>query len=116
MCTTKTMKIIFIEVMKPGNYGSKVDVFSFGISLYAIFTCKKPYGNMFDHIIHPFLQNKEIMDAVSNGLRPEPVPEEPAGVGELMESCWHEDPQERPTMEEVISKIRKIKLNLDNGL
>ena len=102
--------------MKTGDYGSKADVFSFGISFFAILTCQKPFGNMFDHIKHPFLQMERIIDAVSSGLRPEPVPEEPPGVGELIESCWHKDPQERPTMNAVISKIRKIQWNLDYWL
>ena len=32
------------------------DVFSFGISLFAILTCKKPYANIFDNIPNQFLQ------------------------------------------------------------
>ena len=89
-----------------GDYDTKVDVFSFGISLFAIFTCKKPYGNRFDHIKHFFLRNQTIIEEVSNGLRPEPVPEEPPGVGELMESCWHADPEQRPTMKQILDSAR----------
>ena len=94
--------------MTTGDYDTKADVFSFGISLFAIFTCQKPYGNMFDNIKNQFKQMNKIVETVSSGVRPGPVPNEPAGVGELMESCWHGDPQERPTMKQVIDTICQI--------
>ena len=98
----------FSEALETGHYDAKADVFSFGISFFTILTCHKPYGNMFDNISNQFMQMQKLQQSVSSGVRPGPVPEEPAGVGELMESCWHGDPQERPTMKQVIDKIRQI--------
>ena len=105
---------LFLEVMISQHYDTKADVYSFGISLFAIFTCQKPYGNLFDNISNQFLQMQKIVEAVTSGVRPGPVPKEPPGVGELMESCWHGDPQERPTMKQVIDTISQIQ-NI-NGL
>ena len=94
--------------MTTGRYDTKADVFSFGISFFTILTCQKPYANLFDNISNHYLQMQKIAETVSSGVRPEPVPEEPAGVRELMESCWHHDPHQRPTMKEVIDTIRQI--------
>ena len=75
---------IFLEAMLSGNYGSKADVFSFGISLFAIFTCKKPYGIIFDNIRNQFKQMKRIEEAVTSGVRPEPLPDQPLGIRQII--------------------------------
>ena len=41
---------------------------------------------------------------LSNGLRPQP-PASPNNINDLIESCWHSDPKERPTIETVGQKI-----------
>ena len=95
--------------MTDGHYGSEADVFSFGVSLFSILTCKKPYANMFDNIPNPFLQIQEIQKKVSGGTRPGPLPDHPPGIAKVMEKCWHSDPTMRPTMKAVSSILLKIR-------
>ena len=44
---------------------------------------------------------------LSNGLRPQP-PASPKNINDLIESCWHSDPKERPSMEAVCDTIELL--------
>lgn len=47
---------------------------------------------------------------LSNGLRPQP-PASPNNINDLIESCWHSDPKERPSMETVCETIQLLLRN-----
>lgn len=78
----------------------KVDVFSFGISLWEILTGEEPYSNMHCGAI--------IGGIVKDTLRP-PVPEwcEP-DWRKLMEQCWSADPESRPSFTEIANHLRSM--------
>lgn len=89
-----------------GKYGFAVDTFSLGVALYEVWTGEYPYFNM-EHLLNksPYALEFE----VQNGLRPSPVPEEPEALKALVEICWHQDPAQRPTMQEVVWRISTIR-------
>ncbi|CAH0491062.1 unnamed protein product [Peronospora farinosa] len=78
---------------------TKGDVYSFGILLYSTWSRSKPYG---DQGMNPF----QLMTAVVNGLRPVITINCPPALARLMRSCWHENPDIRPSFPE-ISQILK---------
>jgi serine/threonine protein kinase len=104
---TGTMRIMAPEVIRCLPYGLPVDIYSFGICMWEVFTGTKCN----------FLSAAEICDA-KHTVRPE-LPmvfdtTEQGSVGmprklqKLMQNCWHEDPKKRPAFPEISKTLLSI--------
>ena len=93
-----------VEVLMSSQYDEKADVFSYGISLFGVLTCKKPYSDNVDKTLNTFV----FMQAIQDGMRPGPPLSEPKDVMNLVTSCWETDPKQRPSMKKVYSKLTFI--------
>ena len=85
------------------NYGFKADVYSFGLVMYELLTCRIPWqgsGFSFAHLI---------AQAVARGERPDIRKEDligsPLEFIKLMEVCWDTDPKVRPTFDEIFLEL-----------
>jgi len=88
------------ELVRGSTYTNKVDVYSYAILMYQLLTeILDVYGTQ---------QNIEVRVATDPNFRPIVTPEQIPNYNEvqwfidLMKQCWRDDPDERPTFEEIV--------------
>lgn len=89
------------EVLNSRPYTEKADVYSHGIILWEIGTRQELYANC-DHF--------QVINQVKKGNRP-PLPDSkvcPKSYVSLMQKCWDQRSENRPSMSEVQKKMPKI--------
>ena len=93
------------EVMR-NDYGLKVDVYSFGMVMWELLTCRIPWSSAEHQFAHLILK------AVVDGERPVATEEEmthaPFGYVALMEKCWRTMREERPSFAEALKELKII--------
>lgn len=88
------------EVLRNMRYTEKADVYSFGIVLWEMATREDPYRGM-----PPF----QVVFAVgTQKIRPSVPSSCPSGWARLMVDCWAEDPEARPSFDEVIQRLQHL--------
>ena len=96
------------EVLRKETISNKCDVFSYGIILQEILMEDEPYSANI-----PRIDPQEIINRVTKRF---PVPYRPTVPDNtftkdwtaLAERCWEEDPNSRPTFNEILSALKKI--------
>lgn len=76
---------------------SKVDVYAFGILMYEVLTEREPYPNIQSYLY--------LMNQVVGGLRPEFPETTKDSLQKLAKECWNEDPDSRPTFDDIFSSL-----------
>ena len=97
------------ELFKDNAYSEKTDVYAFAILVYEIITKKVPYNGLNSLYI--------IYHVVNDNLRPELDDTVPIAYRELIESCWNQDPEKRPTFKNIIDELKSDKFtkNVDKN-
>eukprot|EP00298_Acanthocystis_sp_HF-20_P014442 c20772_g1_i1.p1 GENE.c20772_g1_i1~~c20772_g1_i1.p1 ORF type:complete len:585 (+),score=164.59 c20772_g1_i1:36-1790(+) len=87
------------EILRQEPYSYKCDVFSMGVLLWEIFTCKEP--------AHP--EGLRISaSSCAKGFRLSIKDIENIEISKLIESCWDEDPESRPEFTSILSTLRSL--------
>ena len=88
------------EVCNNLQYNEKADVYSFGLVMWQICALRKPFSGMSvaDHY----------RKVVVGGLRPHLDSRWPTVLNHLLNSCWHPDPDQRPSIVEVREKLGEL--------
>ncbi|EGC40296.1 hypothetical protein DICPUDRAFT_25383 [Dictyostelium purpureum] len=88
------------EVLRNDAYTEKADVFSFAIVLWEIVTREDPYQGM------PTFQI--VISVGQHKLRPIVPPQVSAPFTRLITECWSEDPQQRPSFQEIVKRLEAM--------
>lgn len=98
--TKLPVKWMALESLISGHYSHKSDVWSFGVVLWELMTrgCQ-PYPSVDNWEVHLWLKEGRRM------LQPAFCPD---ALYKIMLSCWHEDPEKRPTFSQLVKDVPNI--------
>jgi serine/threonine protein kinase len=77
-------------------YTEQSDIYSYGVILWEIMTGKRPYEDVTE---------KEILNRIEQGKREEIPQTIPTVYAEIIRRCWSKNPNERPSLTEIIREI-----------
>jgi serine/threonine protein kinase len=86
------------ESIRKREYSEKSDVWSFGIVVWEIIYKDIPHSKL--EIFEAALKIRD------EKLTPEITPQSPPMLTKLMQSCWAQDPTDRPTFDEICQFLR----------
>jgi serine/threonine protein kinase len=94
---TGSLRYMAPEVADALPYNAKADVYSFGMILWELNNCKKPFDGL----------NREMFyeRVVHGGERPPLNRKWPQELATLMSDCWDADPRNRPSFAQAIDRI-----------
>ena len=112
--------LLFLQYRAPEEYldkplDEKIDVYSFGNSIYALLTGLWPFyddGEEQEELTQRRIANgeKPYVDArYRNRSLAEGI------LVQVMEACWAYRPQDRPSMTQVIQMLHKTVIEIENG-
>ncbi|XP_006646318.1 serine/threonine/tyrosine-protein kinase HT1-like [Oryza brachyantha] len=101
---TGTFRWMAPEMMKHKPYGRKVDVYSFGLILWEMFTGSVPYEDL-----NPFQAAFAVFDKNERPVIPSSCP---AALRLLIEQCWTSQPDKRPEFWQIVQILEKFKVVL----
>jgi serine/threonine protein kinase len=87
------------------GYSPSVDVYSFGIVLWEIFTCETPFQEFMQMGNH-HIGKKKILE----GFRPAIPKKFPKPLEKLVTQCWAAEADSRPSFAHIVSELEKILL------
>ncbi|CAM0902719.1 unnamed protein product [Alopecurus aequalis] len=83
---------------EPSN--EKCDVYSFGVILWELLTMQQPWGG---------LGPAQVVGAVAFQNRRLPIPQDTIPeLAALIESCWADDPSQRPPFSSIVDTLKKL--------
>ncbi|CAL8121490.1 unnamed protein product [Orchesella dallaii] len=102
-------KWMALESLKFLEFSTKSDVWSYGVTLWEIFSLGKvPYQDQsFD---------EKFIARLQMGLRMDYPSRMPLILKEIMSSCWHRDPVQRPSFEEIVKTLSSINININRKI
>ena len=77
----------------------KSDIYAVGLLLWELTSGKRPFKDLTD---------LEIVLAIQNGRREQPVNGTPQVYVNLYQECWDQDPGKRPTLDDIIATLSAI--------
>lgn len=96
------------EILRGELYNEKIDIYSFGMTILEMVTCKLPWKN----VKNPY----EVPTEVSQGRRPDTQLRGHSGWSvQIINSCWTQEPGERPDAGTLKAEAEGLSLQLAQG-
>ncbi|CAI2339659.1 unnamed protein product [Caenorhabditis sp. 36 PRJEB53466] len=90
------------EAIEHGRFSEASDVWSFGVTLWEIWSFgKQPYEGASNQQVIELIANRHLLDCPHNC---------PTNIYSLMVECWHENIDRRPTFSEIRSRLQSWSL------
>eukprot|EP00775_Hariotina_reticulata_P003853 gene3853-4110_t len=99
-----TMSHMAPEALLHGRISKAADVYSYGITLWELFTGGQAYQGIARALVGH--------QVAVLGLRPTLPPFTPADYRSLTEECWHQDADKRPSFDVVLTKLLAMRQSL----
>ena len=87
------------EVHKGEKFGRKSDVYSFGLLMFEVVTDSNPFES---------ITSAKLLKIIYEKVRPQFKYHVKDNIRELIEKCWDDDPNERPSFKEIFEKLSNI--------
>jgi Leucine-rich repeat (LRR) protein/tRNA A-37 threonylcarbamoyl transferase component Bud32 len=95
-----TPSYMAVEILRNEHYGRSADIYSFGVLMWTVFTQEEPYKDI--------KYSWDLADFVLQGKRL-PIPADcPNQFRELISTCWAQNPQDRPTIQQIVHLLSTI--------
>jgi hypothetical protein len=91
------------ETIEKGKFSPAGDVWSFGVVLWELATGKRPFADMTAAAAAVAIAKGERL------ARPADISDE---MWALMQSCWHTDPRQRPSMAQIVAQLAQMLTNV----
>jgi serine/threonine protein kinase len=88
------------EIFQGQKYTEASDIYSFGMIMWEVMTGRRPFWDR--------SHDTDLIIEIVDCLRPPIVTNAPEGYIELMEECWHSDPNKRPTATDIFGIINEM--------
>ena len=86
------------EILRGQKYNEKVDVYSYGMCLLELVSCKVPWKGVSN--------NAEVPHKVTSGKRPEAqLGDTDEDLCDLIKRCWAQQSQQRPSFHEIVDEL-----------
>jgi len=97
------------EILNNDPYSLKTDVYSYGILLWSLYCQEKPYSS-------EGISEMQMIKYVLEGNRPKIPDDMRTEYKDLMVHCWKQDPDERPSFDEVVSLLEPLEAETEKEL
>jgi serine/threonine protein kinase len=98
--TYGTLPFMPVELLSEGHMGKSADVYSFAVVMWSLMTGDQPH--------HGMNTMQVLFNVVNKGMRP-PVPDTmPAPYRALMEACWSQRAEDRPTVQQLNRELTAL--------
>ncbi|POG65428.1 kinase-like domain-containing protein [Rhizophagus irregularis DAOM 181602=DAOM 197198] len=87
------------------SLNKKSDIYSIGVLLWEISSGQPPFKGMSSY---------SLIIQISQGLRETPLPDTPTAYINLYTECWNYEPDNRPTIIQVVDKLKALKISQTN--
>ncbi|KAL6058667.1 Myotubularin-like phosphatase domain [Balamuthia mandrillaris] len=95
------------ELLEEGTkeHTEKVDVYCYALILWELLTRKYP----FSEFRAEFATQQDFAQAIIGGLRPTIPSDCPSQWEDLIRQCWHQNPKQRPTFDQLLDMLASLK-------
>ncbi|CAI2171452.1 7070_t:CDS:2 [Funneliformis geosporum] len=91
------------EIFQRQTYTMASDIYSFGVIMWEVVTRRRPFWYR--------SHDTELIIDICNGLRPQIFADVPEGYVNLMQLCWDNEPNKRPTAVDISEKLVQMRNN-----